>query len=120
MNTTAQGMEQYAAAAHGLAITAGGSALNRVLSAVAGQSPLAALRDITRLLEKAEKAATCIIIAEKAEAEGDTELAERSWTHALNTMNAMAVEASCPVTTASQPPENHLTGGPAQLKSSQI
>jgi hypothetical protein len=97
MNTQVQTMEQYAAALQGLAITAGGSALNRVLAASTTRKPLAALRDITRLLEKAEKATTCMVIAEKAQAEGDTELAERSWQHALETMNTMAVDASLPL-----------------------
>ena len=105
MNTQVQTMEQYAAALQGLAITAGGSALNRVLASSSTQKPSAALRDITRLLEKAEKATTCMVIAEKAEAEGDTELAERSWQHALDTMNTMAVEASLPIAK----PENTTT-----------
>ena len=97
MNNQVAAMEQYAAALQGLAITAGGSALNRVLASASTQSPSAALRDITRLLERAEKATTCMVIAEKARAEGDAGLAERSWQHALDTMNMMAVDASLPI-----------------------
>jgi hypothetical protein len=94
MSDTSRVLDEFAAAAHGLAITAGGSALNNVLDQSACNDPVSAMRNITRLLEKAEKATTCMVIAQKAEAEGDKELAERSWSHALTTMNLLAVEAS--------------------------
>ncbi len=96
MSDKTQAWDEHAAAAHGLAVTAGTSALNRVLDQSAYADPLSAMRNITRLLEKAEKATTCMVIAQKAEADGDKELAERSWAHALNTMNILAVEASLP------------------------
>ena len=99
MTTSAQAMEQYAAAAQGLAVTAGGSALNKAFNAASIQSPVAAMREIARLLEKAQKATTCMLVAQKAEADGDAELAELSWSHALDTMNNLAVEASTPVGT---------------------
>lgn len=94
MSDTSSVLDGFAAAAQGLAVTAGGSALNNVLNQSASTDPVSALRNVTRLLEKAEKATTCMVIAQKAEADGDKELAERSWSHALATMNLLAVEAS--------------------------
>ncbi len=94
MTSSAKPMDQYAAAAHGLAISAGGAALSKVLQIAADKDAAGALTEVTRLLEKAQKAATCMVIAQKAEQAGDTELAERSWTHALNTMDILASETA--------------------------
>lgn len=96
MGNSTHAMDEYAAAAHGLAIAAGGSALNRVLDQSSYADPLSAMRNVARLLEKAEKATTCMVIAQKAEADGDKDLAARGWAHALTTMNILAVEASRP------------------------
>ena len=89
-----QELEQMLQAAMGLGAGASASALRSVSQAAEQDGTQAALEQIAILSSMSERAQTCMSVAAQAEAEGDSQLAERGWLHALSLMNQMTEEAT--------------------------
>lgn len=87
-------IDEMMQAAMGLGASASASALRNVSQLVREDGTQSALDQIAILSSLSERAQTCMSVAAAAEVEGDAQLAEHGWLHALSLMNHMAEAAT--------------------------